>query len=508
MKEEIYEKLVITLENLFGDGEAFLRLDTQTLESILFETLDGRDFEEFKEEVRRALSFFFSQRGLKSYIFFKSSKEIALKTKVFDFDSNIYTQLILENLGDATSYLIPAKNKKGVFLLQDKVTAFVYDKLKVLSDEEEKKEVIRSILKLSLSLQPRDAIFFVSGQIMIKKFQEVEAEKERRMFDGIPEETLLEIEQKALQAGLKNKLYALAKQLSNNELSFSRFDNLYFAKNFIQIFQEKFLTLLPPEVDSEEPLIKQAYANFLLRRYFDTLMLHLSKALLGLLVEKDRKAEAFVRFYNGDISFSPEGKRFKKPDIIDSEGNRWNSATLFQVGAQRKAGLEKIQKNDDDIAKTKEIIDNIQAGIDEQKNFLAQKAEEIEKLEAEFRHMLDISQQAKDKIFSLKRLHQEKKGTPQAQAIQEKINELSIQIKKLDKEDERVLGEKKKLESEIEKAQIKIVTLEKDKLAFEKKLERNLVQKSTLLEKQVPLDERYQVAAEALSKAISSFRGY
>lgn len=142
------------------------------------------------------------------------------------------------------------------------------------------------------------------------------------------------------------------------------------------------------------------------------------------------------------------------------------------------------------------------------KNFLAQKAEEIEKLEAEFRHMLDISQQAKDKIFSLKRLHQEKKGTPQAQAIQEKINELSIQIKKLDKEDERVLGEKKKLESEIEKAQIKIVTLEKDKLAFEKKLERNLVQKSTLLEKQVPLDERYQVAAEALSKAISSFRGY
>lgn len=147
MKEEIYEKLVITLENLFGDGEAFLRLDTQTLESILFETLDGRDFEEFKEEVRRALSFFFSQRGLKSYIFFKSSKEIALKTKVFDFDSNIYTQLILENLGDATSYLIPAKNKKGVFLLQDKVTAFVYDKLKVLSDEEEKKEVIRSILK-------------------------------------------------------------------------------------------------------------------------------------------------------------------------------------------------------------------------------------------------------------------------------------------------------------------------------------------------------------------------
>lgn len=508
MKQDIYQKIVITLENRFGDAEAFMRLDVKTLETTLLEVLEGKGFGEFKEEVRAALSFFFMQRGFKSYLFFRSTQEITLKTKIFDFDSNVYTQLVLEGLGDATPYLIPAKNKKGVFILQDKASAFIHAKLRPLSDEDEKKEVMRSILKLSLSLQPRDAIFFISGQIMIKRFSELETEKERRLFDGISEEMLLGIEKKLIESGLESKLSALARQLSEHELSFSRFDNIHFAKRFIQVFQEKFLTLLPREILSQDPLMQQSCANFLLRRHFDTLMLHLAKILLELLLQKDRKAEMFVRFYNGDTSFSPEGKRFKKPEIIDAEGNRWNSATIFQVVAQRRAGLEKIQGNEEDVAKTKEFIDNIQSKIDDQEALLGQRQREIRELEVEFKRMLDISQQAKDKIFALKRLQKERLNSPEAGEIQERINALSIQIKRLEKDDERVLIEKKRLEGDIEKAQIKTITLEKDKHAFQEKLKRNLIQREVLLEKQVPLDERYKIAAIALSKAMSSFRGY
>ncbi|MGP1450930.1 MAG: hypothetical protein ACTTJS_07410 [Wolinella sp.] len=505
MNKEIYDKLIITLENRFGEAEAFVALDTPMLQRILLEMFGESGYGAYKEEVRRALTFFFTQRGLKSYIFFKNSHELALKTRIFDFESCIYTQLVLKQLGDISSYTTPVKNKHGVFILQEKVSNFIHQTLAFIDDEEDKKGLTRAIIKLSLALDKRDAIFLISNQIIIKKFQAQSTNKERRMFDGISDETLLAMEQRALDCGLKAKLIALAKQLSLGELSFSHYDNIYFAKNFIQIFQDKFLLLIPKESIPQDPLTQQAYANFLLRRHFDTLMLYLAQSLLELLVQKDRKAEMFVRFYNGDVTFSPEGKRFKKPDIIDADGNRWNSATIFHVVAQRRAGLEKIESNDTGIAKTKEALDNIQRGIDEQMLFIAQKQRETIEIEAELREIISISQQAKEQIFSLKRTQQ---GQKNPQELQEQINTLSIQIKRLDKEDERIGLEKKRLEGEAERAKIKIISYEKDRIAFEKKLERNLAQKDTLLEKQAPLDARYHVAALALAKAMSNFRGY
>ena len=508
MRESLYEKLVVALENNFSNPEDFIKLELAMLEAFILDTLESESFDKYKEEVRRALAFFFTNRGLKSYIFFKTQRNITLKIRICDFDSNIYTQFVLKKIGNISSNLLPIKNKSEVFLLDEKISNIIYDFLSVIEDEEERKGTVRSILKLSLSLQSRDAIFLVNNQIIIKKFKEESSPKEQRLFNGIPEETLLEMEHKALQNGLKTKIPALAKHLSAHELSFSLYDNIYFAKNFIQILQEKFLLLIPEEAMKLDSLTQQAYANFLLRRYFDVLMFHLAEALLELLVQKNHKADNFIRFYNGEVSFSPEGKRFQKPEIIDSEGNRWNSSTLFQVILQHQSGIKQLQNNQEDIAKTKETIKTIQGNIDELERFLADKYEEIQLFEAKFKERIKEFEQAKSEIFDLNRFLQEQKNSPKAAEIQEKIRTLSTHAKHLRREDERMIDERKRFENEVEKAKIKIVTLKKDKIAFERKLERNLAQRSALKEKQTPLDERYKVATDALSKAMSSFRGY
>ena len=484
--------------------KSFMCITAERIDELIKETLHVDDFTPYKDEIRKSLSDFFAKEGFKSYIFFKSKNRLALTFKVFDFEHCTYTRFLLHSFPDLEKFLIPAESKKDVFLLHQKITTAFYQALKVVEDEEQKKEVLRAVLKQGLALQPRDAIFFVGGGIMIKKFQENEIGAQRRMFDGLSEESLQFLERQATKEGFDSKLTNLIHTIAENELDFSRFDNLYFAKNFIKVLQEKFLLLLPKAAMQEEITIQQGYANYLLRQNFDKTLLLLSKELLQKLVAKDRKAETFVRFYNGETTFSPDGRRFQKPDILDANSGRWNSATLFQVVMQRKIGLEKIAHNAEDIDKTKDIIHGIKEHMEKIRLMLIEQNEKIAKFEKDFRTITARSSELKNSLFILKQEALKQKNLDR----QAQINTLAIEIKRVEKEEEIAHKERKLMSIEIERGQIKLVTLEKDLLAFEKKLERNIQQKDALLEKQVPLDERYEVVAKALAKALSGFRGY
>ncbi len=209
------------------------------------------------------------------------------------------------------------------------------------------------------------------------------------------------------------------------------------------------------------------------------------------------------------MSFSPDGKRFTRPDITDKEGNRWNSATIFQVAMQRKVGLDKIARNAEAIKLTEDTIEKFKTDIIKQTKLIDTNLSVSASFEAEIQKKLEVSTKAKENIFELKRrLLSAGKTGEASKEIQNKINALSIQIKQLDRDEKHIFGEKKKIDAEIEKAKARIITYQKDQASYEYKLTKDKEQKEQLAKNQIPLEEKYEVVITAFSKAIAAFRGF
>ncbi len=505
MQNKIYKDILIEFKNNFKDFRKFCKIDEIATQNIIKSVLKDEPLKNHKEEIRKGVSTFFLEAGFKAFLFFKQDESVVLNLKIVDFENNIFIDALKKNIDNLNRELKSSANIDDVKFLEKDTTDKISKMICVSIDKENRKEIIRNYIKKSLDLNPRDAIFFINGRIMIKYFKESESAK--RMFDTISPEALKEIEKRVEKSGLDAKIKDMIGNLLTQELNPSKVDNLYFAKNLIRLLQEKFLKFLPEDILKEEPLVQQGYANYILRNNFDKCMLIIAKHLLEGLGNRDRFIESFVRFYNGDTTFSPTGKRYKKSDIIDSEGQRWNGSTLLQVVLQKKQGLEKLKKVLEDIKNTKEAV----LRIEEQRSEIAKNIEkykyEIEHLEGEFAKKIDDAQGSKDKIVELRTKLQKSKNQDEKSELNDKISTISREIKTKSREEERALANKKKNELEIERAEIKLKTLAKDIEAYEQKLIKNNEQKDNLIKNQKPLDKKYEEVATALAKAISSFRG-
>ncbi len=516
MQSDVYQKLLDAIEDQVQGLEGFLNITAEEIGSILLKVLQVENFTNNKEDVRQVLFDYFASHGFRAYIVIKHDREITYRLKINDYETCIYTEACIKQLPKEDNILTPSKEKPSLSELNSNIYQSIASFLnKYIKEEEDKRGLFKAILKVLLNLSQRDVIFFVDNGVLIKQFQESEANAigtlsttSQRVYEGLDKSFLEEINNTAIKHGIKEKIPTLIAALLKGQLNPSELDNATFSKNFTPVLQDKFLDLVPEDKRISTIEIKQAIANYLLRIYFDSCIDHIARKIIEKMINKEPKIDAFIKFYNGDVSFTPSGKRFTRPDITDKEGNRWNSSTIFQVAMQRKTGLDKIARNAEAIRLTEEAIAKFKREIISQKNFIYNNKSVIASLEAEIQKKLDISSQAKENIFELKRRLLNQRGTAAGKEIQEKINALSVQIKQLERDEQHIFAEKKRLDSELEKAKARIITYEKDQASYEYKLEKDKQQKEQLSKSQIPLEEKYSVVANALAKAISSFRGF
>lgn len=521
MQSVTYQQLLDTIEDNVQGLEGFLGITEEKITAILLKALNVSNFSQDKEVVRQVLFDYFASYGFRAYILIKHDKDITFRLKITDYDGCIYTNACIDQLPNVENKLSPSKDRPGISILDSVLHKSIQSFLDShVSDEEDKREIFKSVLKLSLGLSARDVIFFVDNGVLIKQFQEAESSKHnsqnigslsttsQRLYEGLDKNFLKEIEQKT-SATIRVSIDDVCGSLIKGPLNPSECDNGVFGKNFIPCLQEKFLKFVPDDSRINSPEIKQAIANYLLRLNFDACIYQFAHCIITKLINKDPKVDAFIKFFNGDVSFSPDGKRYTRPDIVDKEGNRWNTSTIFQIAMQRKVGLDKIARNAEAIRLTQETIEKFKKDIIAQKKFVETNLSVVASFEAEIKKKLDISAQAKENIFELKRrMLTAQKTSGAGKEIQDKINALSIQIKQLDRDEKHIYNEKKKLDSEIEKAKARIITYQKDQASYEYKLGKDFEQKEQLAKNQIPLEERYSTVVDALSKAISAFRGF
>jgi predicted nucleic acid-binding Zn-ribbon protein len=505
--EDIYSKVIQNLSSVYKKESDFKDSDDFDICKLFDDCSEfGNDT---KEYIRNAIFDYFSQKGFKCYVFFRSNNKASIRLKLFDLENNIYVDRLKKEYKDIEQHLKVKNEKDKIYILPKEPITVMLGSLESIEHESMKKDLIRSAVKKILDLHKRDAIFFVNNQLLIKKFTPAAENKDRaarRYYDDIPKEKLEKFSKFLKKSNIDLRIQNELKKLCRNDFDFKRINNFSFGKNFVKVLQDMSIRITGSLVSDEEEVIF-GYANFLLRTYFEKIMLFLGTTLIDLVLEKDRNAEAFLKFYNGDVAFAPNGAKFKKPDIIDSYGQRWNFSTIFQLSMQRIKMLEKIKESQEAIQKTKDAIEDLGKKIAESEKEAKSKKEQMIDIDQSFQDSNEVTKQMKDdlqrKRIELKKL----KDKDEKYKLQSEINKLSAEMKKILADEDRNMNTKKKLETEIERVDIKIKMLGKDLSAYEKKLQNDYDKKEQLIENVQPVEEKYHCMLQALSKALSSFRG-
>lgn len=512
MNQAIYQQIYKILHEKFSRDERVRVLDEEAIFAEIVKELNGLNPLEFKEEIRQAIIHFFASKGFKAFVFFGNNGKPIIKRKLFDYENNIYVNLFVTAFLDL-KHEIKDDNNSGTLVIEKELLDRFYDFLADIENIEERKNIIKSAIKKIFDLKERDAIFISNNKIIIKLFcpTNISTEKKpqvyRRSYEHLPEETLKYILRELEKNGLDEKIKQMVLEATQNELNFTKINNFQFGKSFIKVFQDKLYVLISATINEENKDNLIAYTNYVLRQKFDKILFLLAKELVDLLLVKNVNAETFLRFYNGDVAFTPDNKRFQKPDIIDETGLRWNSSTIFHVAIQRKKGLEKIKEITEEIASVEAKIADFEKKIIETKAEIVRAKEKLVLVEKEFRLITQKTKELVEDIKNLKNELAQEKDPERIRQLQELISKKSLEHKKQVKEEELNVLEKKKVENDIEKLEIKELTLNKDKVAFERKLQADIAKKSALIENQKPLDEKYETVIKAVAKAISSFRG-
>jgi len=462
-----------------------------------------------KELIRSAIFDFFAQKGFKAYVFFRTGNRVAIRLKLFDFENNIYVERVKQQFSDIKKHTKVKNENDKVYVVSSEKVSEMIDSLGKLDDISAKKDIVKSAAKQILELSSRDAIFFVGKELLIKVFTpagEGEDRQAKRYYDSIPPEKLKKFDEFIKKSNMETRINNAIKKAMLNDFDFKRINNFQFGKGFIKTLQTICIDVVSGFVKDDEYVVF-GYANYLLRKMFDPILTQLSSALIELILQKNKNAEEFVKFYNGDVAFAPNGSKFKKPDIIDEYGQRWNYSTIFQLSMQRVKIIEKIDEAENAIKKTKSVIEDLDTKITEALSTISDRNEELAKLEENFASLDAEILEKKDSLQKLRTEANKNKDRDKEYELKVSITNASNELKRLTRLEEQNVINKKKIEAEVEKLTIRNNIMDKDKKAYEKKLENDIEKKKLLIENMRPIEEKYGHMLKALSKALSSFRG-
>jgi hypothetical protein len=112
----------------------------------------------------------------------------------------------------------------------------------------------------------------------------------------------------------------------------------------------------------------RALNGYILRIYFDELLYQCAEVLIEKVMQRDKKADKFLHYYNGEIVIGANGKKIKKPFIIDTKGNIWNFGSVFSV-------MNQCLRFENNYQQQVQAIDGLEHAYREASSLVAQQKE-------------------------------------------------------------------------------------------------------------------------------------
>jgi len=200
------------------------------------------------------------------------------------------------------------------------------------------KDKIRKKITKILTLDKLDSVFFTDREIYIKNFIKIsEKDGGDRRACGVEPALLEEYKNRYFfDNSWKNHTFEFLKFVIEDALNFRKLNPYEFKKIFISVFINMMeLIVIEKTVIEEEKSIK-GFSLYLLREMFDEFLLYISEDVLFHFSNQDKKAIAFISFFNVNETIDSNGIKYKANPILDAEQHAWNMTTIRSTMLQYK----------------------------------------------------------------------------------------------------------------------------------------------------------------------------
>lgn len=423
--------------------------------------------------------------------FFKLSFQII--SVELDYDRCTITKHFLDKTGSETLDRMMHNNAKfltDIATRNDKYRILPY----LLSIPEETREILfkgffnnnekadkaRVLTRLQMqpifNLSERDIIFFLRGRIWIRYSMPPKKiiDGQDKRFAGESVEILNALYTKYFPKGMWEDIESILSEVLEEKLNFSLIDNDTFSKTFIPVFRGMIEILLIDVISPEDRYKIEGFTGYVLRQYFDQILLYTAKNLLVFIENRDKNAETFVKKFAENTLIDSIGNKTKTYAIVDSKQQVWNYATILSMLLQYKQIKLRIVTQNNAIASVQEQIKNCDETLMFEKNTLSMQET---KLDTIIKNIADSE---------LKNFNSKKGNDP----IQAKRHEELLTMKRTEENELYLM-----------KNRIANNTIQFERL--QKKIKHEKDAKVILLEQAEPIKETYERIAHALAVVLT-----
>ncbi len=519
MAKSIYQITTDFLSNKFSKSSSsykdFSDANSKELFDLIISLVGEDELNSKKDEIKRAIVDFFSSPLVEIFVLFKGLEKIIIRAKAYN-DIKAITDALSVEIDTLKDRIDDFLDQEGVYVFPKDTRDKIYKFLDGIENDNKKTELIKATFKERLGLHEKDFVICLADKIVVKLNLLVERDipkelseesdfldpKERR-FNGVSPELIKKLINTKLPKEFSKKVAVseITEQMLADELSLSKVGNEYFIKNFIKYLQNSLVSVISQYMSDVENIIVEGIANYIIREHFDYIMHKVTDRVYALLLDKDKNAEAFVKYYNGETGVTHEGMKFKKPEILDKDGAKWNASTILQILLQKRQGIEAIKNKIEFISGfEQDLKDNIAESQELEKKIvvLREEKDSIEQSEENLHKEMEVYQK---QLLEIK-LDFNVATEGEKAKLQIKIDQLSSVLKKYSLEDEKLYNRKKVVDAEYQKSEQRFHIIKRDNLMVSKKIEAENIKKNKLLKVQEPVEEKYKAITQAFIKAM------
>lgn len=390
MNRSIYDETLRILHESFAQhiNVTEAKLASQ---KALFELLESNP--QMENDIRMGILHFYNQCGLGCFVHY-DKHQLQVITRIKNPTHNLYVQRIYNFLKDKMPHFNPKAPADEDF----KALCNFADSMLDLQTSA-KRDALKAALRQVFGIQPRDALFFKDGHLKVSQFdyEIVKINSEIRKINSSSHINVLNNDDKKaldnalLTTNIQSLIVQNTLNILHNDIDLTSIDNLSFNERFsffaIQKLRVYLESLHISEVDS---LAKSIYCMGLVQKYAWVMFEVVAKELLELCAKDNANATAFIEFYNG-APITLHHDTFKKPSIIDSNGNTWTMPRIKEVLKNKmnvEFDIERMQKQADTLSEQiHSITTQIAQNEAEKKEYMAKDSSYQDLLESQNRQL-------------------------------------------------------------------------------------------------------------------------
>lgn len=318
--------------------------------------------------------------------------------------------------------------EKESYALQEHLLCFPQDLLETLyqkfsstsieNDYKSLRNIIRPSVEQNFDLHSRDIVLFLRKKLYIRYFVNLRTlpKDENRRFLGVSPEHLEILYKENFPADFGEILLDMATDVIEDALDFGRIDNFTFKAKYIEVFRALVDVAMADYTSSIDKESVMALNGYILRLHFDSLLYLCAEVLIDMVMKRDRKADEFLRFYNGETIVGSNGKKIKKPFVVDEKENIWNYSSIFSVMTQcaqfetsYQQQVAALKEAESQYKKAEQLLTLSKGNEKKGSEVLSLLKDELHRCTTEKNNLLNIKKPSKEEVHQLReKRHKEK----------------------------------------------------------------------------------------------------